>query len=72
MQTVVLTLFGIRVKSAEVHAKTLNNIKTIKQTDYDNVIVIGTDVNLIILLSKLTHLITILLSKLTHLITILS
>ena len=36
-------------------AETLNVITAIKLSDTDNVVVVGTDVNLFILLSKLSH-----------------
>ena len=43
---------GISVKNTEVHAKTLNVITASKLLDTDNVV--GTDVNLLILLSQLS------------------
>ena len=43
------------VKNTEVHDKTLNGITAIKLSDTDNVVVVGTDVNLLILLSKRSH-----------------
>ena len=46
---------GISVKSTEVHDGTLNAITAIKLSDTDNVVVVGTDVNLLILLSKRSH-----------------
>ena len=46
---------GIRVKNAEVHAETLTVITAFNLSDTDNVVVVGTDVNLLILLSKLSH-----------------
>ena len=46
---------GTSVKNAEVHAETLNVITEIILSDTDNVVVIETDVNLLILLSKLCH-----------------
>ena len=46
---------GISVKNTEVHAERLNVITAIKLSDTDNVVVVGTDVNLLILLSKLSH-----------------
>ena len=46
---------GISVKNAEVHAETLTVITAINLSDTDNVVVVGTDVNLLILLSKLSH-----------------
>ena len=46
---------GISVKNTEVHDETLNVITTIKLSDTDNVVVVGTDVNLLILLSKLSY-----------------
>ena len=42
------------VNNTEVHDKTLNVITAIK-SDTDNVVVVGTDVNLFILLSKRYH-----------------
>ena len=42
---------GIYVINAEAHA----DIKAIKLSDTDNVVVVGTDVNLLILLSKRSH-----------------
>ena len=48
--------FGSSVKNTEVHDKTtLNVITTIKLSDTDNLVVVGTDVNLLILLSKRSH-----------------
>ena len=46
---------GISVENTEVHAGTLNVITAIKLSDTDNVVVVGTDLNLLILLSKLSH-----------------
>ena len=46
---------GISVKNTEVHDETLNVITTIKLSDTDNVVVVGTDVNLLVLLSKLSY-----------------
>ena len=46
---------GISVKNTEVHAETLNVITAIKLSDTDNVVVVGIDVKLLILLSKLSH-----------------
>ena len=46
---------GISVKNTEVHVETVNVITAIKLSDTDNVVVVGTDVNLLILLSKLSH-----------------
>ena len=46
---------GISVKNTEVHAETLNVITAIKLPDTDNVVVVGTGLNLLILLSKLSH-----------------
>ena len=45
----------ISVKNTEVHNGTLNVITAIKLSDTDNVVVVGTDVNLLILLSKRSH-----------------
>ena len=45
----------ISVKNSEVHAETLNVITAIKLSDTDHVVLIETDVNLFILLSKLFH-----------------
>ena len=46
----------VSVKNTEVHDKTtLNVITAIKLSDTDNVVVVGTDVNLLILLSKRSH-----------------
>ena len=46
----------LSVKNTEVHDKTtLNVITAIKLSDTDNVVVVGTDVNLLILLSKRSH-----------------
>ena len=46
---------GIRVKNTEVHAETLNDIAAIKLSNTDNVVVVGADVDLLILLSILSH-----------------
>ena len=46
---------GISVKNAEVHVETLNVITAIELSETDNVVVIGTNVNLLILLAKLFH-----------------
>ena len=43
------------MKTTEVRAETLNVITAIKLSDTDNVVVVWTDVNLLILLSKLSH-----------------
>ena len=43
------------VKNTVVHDGTLNVITAIKRSDTDNVVVVGTDVNLLILLSKRSH-----------------
>ena len=43
------------MKNTEVHDGTLNAITAIKLSDTDNVVVVGTDVNLLILLSKRSH-----------------
>ena len=45
----------LSVKNTEVHDQTLNVIMAIKLSDTDNVVVVGTDVNLLILLSKRSH-----------------
>ena len=45
----------LSVKNTEVHVRTLNVIMAIKLSDTDNVVVVGTDVNLLILLSKRCH-----------------
>ena len=46
---------GKSVKNTEVHAETLNVITAIRLSDTDNVVVVGTDVNLLIQLSKHSH-----------------
>ena len=46
---------GIIVKNTVVHAETLNVTTTIKLSDTENVVVVGADVNLPILLSGLSH-----------------
>ena len=46
------TMNYLGVKNTEVHNGTLNVITAIKLSDTDNVVVVGTDVNLLILLSK--------------------
>ena len=46
---------GLSVKNTEVHAETLNDITAIKLSNTDNVVVVGTDVDLLILLSLLSH-----------------
>ena len=48
---------GISVKNTEVHTEMLNVITAIKLSDTDNVVglVVGTGVNLLTLLSKLSH-----------------
>ena len=51
-------IFGKDVKF--IQPFTENFITTIKLSDTDNVVVVGTDVNLLILLSKLSHPITML------------
>ena len=43
------------VKNTMVHDGTLNVITAIKLSDTDNVVVVETDVNLLILLSKRTY-----------------
>ena len=43
------------MKNTEVHYGTLNVITAIKLSDTDDVVVVGTDVNLLILLSKRSH-----------------
>ena len=43
------------VKNTEVHDGTLNVVMAIKLSDTDNVVVVGTDVILLILLSKRSH-----------------
>ena len=45
----------LSVKNTEVHDRTLNVITAIKLSDTDNMVVIGSDVNLLILLSKRSH-----------------
>ena len=45
----------LNVKNTEVHDGTLNFITAIKLSDTDNVVVVGADVNLLILLSKRSH-----------------
>ena len=45
----------LSVKNTEVHDGTLNVITSIELSDNDNVVVVGTDVNLLILLSKRSH-----------------
>ena len=49
------TMNYLGVKNTEVHNGTLNVITAIKLSDTDNVVVVGTDVNLLILLSKRSH-----------------
>ena len=51
-------IFGEDVKFIQPY--TGNFITTIKLSDTDNIVVVGTDVNLLILLSKLSHPITML------------
>ena len=46
---------GISVKNTEVHAEPLNFIAAIELSDTDIVVVVGTNVNLVILLSKRSH-----------------
>ena len=46
---------GISVKNTEVRGETLNVITAIKLSDTDNVVVVETDVNLLILFSKRSH-----------------
>ena len=46
---------GTSVKNTEVHAETVNVITAIKLSDTDNGVVVGSDVNLLVLLSKLSH-----------------
>ena len=53
-------IFGKYVKF--IQPFTENVITTIKLSDTDNVVVVGTDVNLLILLSKLSYPITMLLT----------
>ena len=48
-------LWYLGVKNTEVHDGTLNVLRQIKLSDTDNVVVVGTDVNLLILLSKRSH-----------------
>ena len=43
------------MNNTEIHDGTLNVITAIKLSDTDNVVVVGTDVNLIILLSKRSY-----------------
>ena len=45
----------LSVKNTEVHDGTLNVITAIKLSNTDNVVVVVTDVNLLILLSKRSH-----------------
>ena len=45
----------LSMNNTEVHDGTLNVITAIKLSDADNVIVVGTDINLLILLSKRSH-----------------
>ena len=45
----------LSMNNTEVHDKTLNVITAIKLSDTDNVVVVGTDVNLLTLLSKRSH-----------------
>ena len=45
----------LSVTNTEVHDGTLNVITAIKLSDTDNVVVVETDVNLLILLSKRRH-----------------
>ena len=45
----------LSVNNTEVHDKTLDVITAIKLSDTDNVVVVGTDVNLLILLSRRSH-----------------
>ena len=45
----------LSVNNTDEHKKTLNVITAIKLSDTDNVVVVGTDVNLLILLSKLSR-----------------
>ena len=45
----------LSVENTEVYAGTLKFITAIKLSDTDNVVVVGTDVNLLILLSKRSH-----------------
>ena len=42
-------------KKTVVHAETVNVITAIKQSDTENGVVVGAHVNLLILLSKLSH-----------------
>ena len=46
----------LSVKNTEVHDGTSNIITAIKLSDTDNVVIVGADVNLLILLSKRSHL----------------
>ena len=46
---------GISVTNTTLHAETLNVITAIRLSDTDNVVVVGAYVNLLILLSKLSH-----------------
>ena len=48
-------MWYLSVKNTEVHDGTLNVITAIELSDTDNVVVVGTDVNLLILLSKRSH-----------------
>ena len=59
MKNNVIQLFNkhwyLSVKNTEVHDGTLNVITAIKLSDADKVVVVGNDVNLLILLSKRSH-----------------
>ena len=46
---------GISVKNTEIHAEKLTVIMAIKLSDTDNVVIVGADANLLILLWKLSH-----------------
>ena len=45
----------LSVENTDVHDGTLNVITAIKMSDTDKVVVVGTDVNLLILLSKRSY-----------------
>ena len=59
VKNIAIQLFNehwyLSVNNTEIHDKTLNVITAIKLSDTDNVVVVGTDVNLLILLSKRSH-----------------
>ena len=59
VKNIAIQLFNehwyLSVNNTEIHDKTLNVITAIKLSDTDNVVVVGTDVNVLILLSKRSH-----------------